>query len=75
MPATKELTIVQRLGMVFYWCGLSFAAIVLALSGFLGIQRVRNGAEIELGTAFAFLLLAGVLWLIGRAFKYVLVGQ
>ena len=58
-----------RLGDVLYWAGCGLAAIVFVLSLFLAFDEIGTPA-VAVGTVFASLL-----WLAGRACRYVLSGR
>lgn len=60
-----------RLGNVIYWalCGLAVLVLVAILG--IGINEPRLG----LGPFIAAPAIAIVIWLVGRAFRYVLAGR
>lgn len=65
----EPLTMVQRLGMVLYWGGTGLAAILLVL----GLFALANAPDKFV--AIASLIGAALVWLIGRAIKFVIVGK
>jgi hypothetical protein len=61
-----------RLGRVLYWAAFGLAAIVAAV----GIYVLRFAAVSgDTNAGFAFLIIAVVVWLIGRALQYVLANE
>jgi hypothetical protein len=60
-----------RLGNVIYWasCGLAGLALIIILG--IGIQEPRLGP----GPFIAAPVIAFAIWLVGRAFRYVLAGR
>jgi hypothetical protein len=61
-----------RFGEVLYWLGVIIAALLAALAavGFIwGTGTTEPFAEI------VALIMAGIVWLIGRACRYVLAGR
>jgi hypothetical protein len=67
----EDLNMVQRLGMVFYWMALGIAVVV----AFIGIFAAFNAPNDRAFIGGACLIVALIVWLIGRACKYVLVGR
>lgn len=61
---------VARLGHVLYWLCCIVAAIILAAF----VARVANGVREDFFDFFLFVIIAFVVWLIGRAIRYVLAG-
>jgi hypothetical protein len=56
-----------RLGQAFYWAGCSIAALI-AVFLISGPEIDREAAQILMGSG-------GVIWLIGRACRYLFVGR
>ena len=62
-------TAIQRLGDVLYWLGCGLAVVALGMGLYFSIQ----GDTGELLTFFG--IVAVVIWLVGRACRYVLAGE
>jgi hypothetical protein len=62
-------TAAQRLGDVLYWFGCGIAVVALGSGVYVFIDTNASGLLIVFGVA------AVVIWLIGRAFRYVLSGE
>jgi hypothetical protein len=61
---------ITRLGNVLYWAGCVLAAVVLALGAWVSLEGREVGYV--LGAAIG---LAAIIWLVGRACRYVLAGN
>jgi hypothetical protein len=59
-----------RLGNVLYWLGCILGAAIIAMGAFVW-NAGWNGREMAL---LACLVVAIVVWAIGRAFRYILAG-
>lgn len=65
----------QRLGNVLYWVATALAALLLALAAIFPIMAER-GTSGELWLVSLAIAACGVIvWLIGRACRYVLAGS
>lgn len=67
-----------RLGNVLYWlgCGLAVLALVISTIAWLVWYGGASGdPSFQLGFAIVFLIIAIILWVFGRAARYVLVGR
>ena len=61
-----------RLGFVFHWIA-NVVAVVIALFG-LAIQIMSNKTDMWI-PAVAVLVIAGLVWLVGRAVLWILAGE
>jgi hypothetical protein len=64
-----------RLGSVLYWFGCGAALIVLAFGGLVAYEERNFAWSSTPATLVVFLVLAGLVWLAGRACRYVLAGR
>ena len=66
-----------RLNNVLYWSFSGLALLVIAFVGYLAIDDTKRGvaASNDLWALVFAVLVAVVLWLIGRACRYVLAGR
>jgi hypothetical protein len=62
-----------RLGVVLHWASLFVAAILLVCAGLI-LSQMKDGDSFMLTISGAFGAAALVVWLIGKAFRYILTG-
>lgn len=62
-----------RLGLVLHWVALAVAAVLLGTAGLIVTQAKRLDEGPALGAA-ALAILALVIWLVGKAMRYILTG-
>jgi hypothetical protein len=62
----------ERLGNVLYWIGCIIAALIVGVATALYVKSARSD---DLPTAGFLILIATIVWTIGRACRYVLAGM
>ncbi|SIO66924.1 hypothetical protein SAMN05443247_11538 [Bradyrhizobium erythrophlei] len=72
----KVTSMIVRLGMVLYWCGLAVASLCeIAAVGVLVLVITKSSAAADAWVAAVFFaIVGGLAWLAGRAAKYILAG-
>jgi hypothetical protein len=67
------LELIARLGNVLYWTAASVAALIIVVGIPAGLNEVPSNKRWTL--IAVFILMAGAVWLFGRACRYILVGR